>query len=365
MVFEQFMIYFTPVLVTCSLIFLLSRTFVKDGQLRFRLNSVCGHLDLVKSFIVGLPMMILPACQYGVGCDYWSYVDIYQSNVFSKEILWGFVNNAFSSLGLSPQSIFIFSSVLMITLWVSAICRNSKIPEMSILLFFFFDYYVFHVFGILRQGIAIAIVFYSYRYIKDRDVIRFLVSITVAFGFHYTSLLAIPLYWLYGINCDYRLLGVLSCFVLVLRSYIGELVVKIMGLTYYGFYIGGEHDPGKAAFLGLLIPLVIIITGLIFQSDNHEYRFLMTSAFVVLNMMFFTQYVPAFGRVAIYYGVYMLLLLPAIACNIRDYCLRVAYILSVLLCYGGLYVKSFAVMTLERPWGSALLTEYQIFFGMY
>ncbi len=362
---DQFILYFTPVLMTVALIFCLQRTCVENGQLKFNLKQSCHKLGICQSFIAGIPMMVLPACQYGVGCDYWSYVDIYQSGEFGKEIVWGLINNIFIKFDFSPQSIFIFSSIIMIELYVYAICENSKIPEMSVLLFFFVGYYVFHVFGILREGIAVAIMFYSYVYVKKRDLIKFLICNLVAFGFHYTAILAMPLYWIYSFKFSYYKLCIFSLFIFLFKSYIGELLVSVMKLTYYGHYVGGEHDAGKVTTLGLAIPMVIIILGLIFSSDIWEFRILMTIAFITLNMMFFSEYIPAFGRVVVYYRIYFLLLLPFIANNIKTFFLRYSYICCVLACYCSLYLKNFIIMTLERPWGAALLTEYQTFFGMY
>ena len=54
--------------------------------------------------------------------------------------------------------------------------------------------------NIMRQAIAMGIAIFSYSFIKERKLIKFIVTIALASCFHITALIFLPLYFIFGLN---------------------------------------------------------------------------------------------------------------------------------------------------------------------
>ena len=75
------------------------------------------------------------------------------------------------------------------------IYKYSKIPLLSVILYVAIDFYAF-IFSGLRQGIAIALTFYSYRYIVENKTLKYLCCILLATLFHTSAIVFLPVYFI-------------------------------------------------------------------------------------------------------------------------------------------------------------------------
>jgi len=370
MFLDTFVFYFAPVFLTFVLIFLMQRTCVENGQLAFSLNSLHQPLGLVQSFIAGIPMMILPACQYYVGADCEGYVNIfYHPESFGKDPLYKYLNVILSEMGFDVQSIFIVCSVLMVFLYVYAICRESKSPILSLFLFCAANYYIHYTFCVLRQGIAMGIILVGVRYIKQRQLWKYLVCVLFAAGFHYSALVALPLYWLYGWHISNRFLLGLTCGIVILRPLVVLGLRYLAGLTMYGdIYFGTHYDQNLGFGFQIAVPLAIIISALLFCSDSEdrEYEFYLTCEFIAFWLIIMTDTIPVIDRVYIYFHLWSILFIPLITQNIRNLQVKKFFISAVVLCYSVWFVKlwMFTITYVEGSPLGPLLNRYVFFWEM-
>lgn len=75
--------------------------------------------------------------------------------------------------------------------------------------------YFFSDSGHIRQGVSIALCLFSYQYIEQRKLFKFLFCIFISYYFHKTALIFIPAYWITKLN-----LSTFSCFLIILFAII-------------------------------------------------------------------------------------------------------------------------------------------------
>ena len=80
--------------------------------------------------------------------------------------------------------------------------------QLSSILFLFSYYCFFYVtsFSMMRQGIAVAICIYSLVFFVNKDILKFLLTVTIAYFFHNSAilmLLLIPLYYMKDLKWKY------------------------------------------------------------------------------------------------------------------------------------------------------------------
>lgn len=149
----------------------------------------------------------------GVGADYPVYKQLYSdfaiyvnfSDVFDKalfranklDIEWLFVliNKIFFLFGFKFYAVTFVMILIAVTLKFTTIYENVPYPTLAAL-FYFMPIMFFEDSGQMRQGIGIAISVFSFRYIKERRLMMFLLMMYLALAFHKTSIVFLPAYWL-------------------------------------------------------------------------------------------------------------------------------------------------------------------------
>jgi len=94
-----------------------------------------------------------------------------------------------------------FQCLLMLTAIAGAGIKVYSSNELGIknkyalLLFYFSSVFVFYDMGIMREGLAIAIIYLSFPSIRKRNLLKFMMYMGIAMMFHITAVMAIPLYF--------------------------------------------------------------------------------------------------------------------------------------------------------------------------
>lgn len=164
-------------------------------------------------YTIALLLIIFGGFRYRVGADANTYISLFQnfpifttySEVFQKalffktdeEIEWIYVllNKLIHDAGLQFYFVTIIMMILALSLKITTIYKNVGYPAVA-LFFYYMPQYFFEDCGQMRQGVGIAICVYSYRYIKERNLKMFLLMMYLGLGFHKTTIVFIPAYWL-------------------------------------------------------------------------------------------------------------------------------------------------------------------------
>ena len=87
-------------------------------------------------------------------------------------------------------------SALVCTLTLSSIMQLSKNKVLSVFIFLFLGFYLYHFNG-ARQAIAMAFFLYSIKYILNGNIKKYVLIVFVGFLFHKTMLITAPFYFLF------------------------------------------------------------------------------------------------------------------------------------------------------------------------
>lgn len=196
--------------------------------------------DIITKFLIFLcPIwMILLSALRGVGTDYNAYIYLYNkigSGVSTgNEIGFEALVRVLNQLGFAPQSFYVITSFGTLLLIYVAIVKYSTNPMFS--LYIFFALYYLYTLNTVRQYIAVAICFYAYKHIKERNLIPFLLWTGIAFLFHRSAIIMLFVYFIVPVAykpVHYITVFVLLGFITIFREPLLSLVRFIPAYAVY------------------------------------------------------------------------------------------------------------------------------------
>lgn len=122
-------------------------------------------------------------------------------------------------------------------------------------------------FFILRQAISISILMYSIKYIEDKKLTKFIISVLIATLFHKTSLVFFPVYFL--CNIDYKKY---ICYIwptiYILTFIFKDSIMYILRNKFYSSY--NDFIYSGEGYLSLLMYICILIFSIILYKKYIE-----------------------------------------------------------------------------------------------
>lgn len=147
-------------------------------------------------YLVFLFSFFFSASRYGAGSDYFSYMNIITTNYREIELANLLIIDA-AKFFSSPQIYFIVTSFVYIFSIFLALKRIEAFNFLTVFMFLFFAMSFIASFDIIRQQLASSILFLSFSYFLTRHKIRSLLLLIIAFYFHKSSLVFIPVFIYY------------------------------------------------------------------------------------------------------------------------------------------------------------------------
>ena len=202
----------------------------------------------IKLFLCFVVLTFVSGLRGGnVGTDTNSYLNIFlisnglQNGHIRIEFLFYALNRIVGIFTDNPQWILLVSSAIISFNILSFIKNNSNDVCLSVFLYVCLFYYLAS-FNVMRQYIAISIILYSIKYIKDERFLPFLVSVIVAMGFHRMAIVGIFLWFIFKSNvsikrvilCGIILIGGIISFPLVFT------IIKIIWKDLFFYYVNEE-----------------------------------------------------------------------------------------------------------------------------
>lgn len=210
--------------------------------------------------IITLLLILFAGFRYRlVGTDTGNYIGIFMRvNTFSD--IWRTTEIGFNTLMVLAKtissnyaSLLILIALVVVSCYVSTIVRLTKRYETAIFLFITLGAYTFFFNG-ARQGLAAAICFFAIPFLLDRKPKQYFFLIGLAFTFHHTALIAVPLYLLATPRAGWKQLAIVA----------GTTVVTILFLTVFVQFAANllndrysayavEHEGGGMVFATFLV----------------------------------------------------------------------------------------------------------------
>lgn len=309
-----------------SLSILLS--FIIEKRIIYRKKTNKYHI-----FIIILPLVILSTIRIGVGTDFYAYENIYYlvNSMSFKEVV---INTKY---GNEPLYVLLnkvayilfndFRAVLFLNTFISyylITSRLSKFTEKIPISFGLFISLMLHFslgFNIMRQMIAMSIVFYSIEFIFENNFKKYLFFIIVASLFHNSAIVFIALYLFNSKDNSLKNKLQIFYFIFILLSPLlfysaSTLLVKFNLFERYNHFFRGENISLGLGFLIKIIPLFLLIIPYTKYFDRKTRLYFNIS--LLLIPLSFLGYSFEYGnRLAIYVQFMFYFLIPRVS-NIID-----------------------------------------------
>ena len=217
-----------------------------------------------------------------VGADWYSYVYSYYRwtgmtwteilgslDLFSgSECGYTILNKLISLVSSSPQAMVVALALFVFPIQFLFYYKFSIYPGLSLLVFVAMDGFEFG-YTYLRQACALTFVLVSFRYVLRRDFAKFIICVFMGFLFHRSACIVIPLYFLYVININRKVICMM--FIISVMLYLGgEQVLKLVS-TLFGKNYVNEFVAGRNRYIFMWIMVVVLYELMIKKILSHAY----------------------------------------------------------------------------------------------
>jgi hypothetical protein len=249
----------------------------------------------------------------------WYTMWFYTCRGFSwKEVLtWNGIEMGYNLLnkliGLFTADIQVFYAALSLLVYTPIfvfLYNYSRYPGLSLLTFVAMGGFEFN-YGVLRQACAGAVVIISYRYIRERNLKKYLICVLLAATLHWTALITIPLYFLYWIKINRK--TILALFTLSgVLFLLGKPLLKIAMTIFPKYQIYDlDYSAGRNKFMFLWM-MIFFIYELFLKKNMKDgwYHFLFSALLMAAVFQSLAMVMEIFERATAYFNVGMYILYP-------------------------------------------------------
>jgi transmembrane protein EpsG len=323
-------------------------------------------------------VFVFLALRYDFGNDYMNYLDSFSDiNSYSffdttllstKNVEWGWIylNRIFGPLGF-------FAMIAVLAAFTSFILFRfikkyvpSQYYWFAVFLYVFSPYHMLVLSSAMRQAVAVVLFLLAIDFIVQKEVVKYLIIISIATLFHASAGFLFPLFLLgfFKQQIKFRyILIILTLFALTVINY-KEFFKPIEIITneyfqFYSSYIKGADYEVKLG-LGFVLQLMIYIVLLFFsQYDTDERNNVLYRIFVISLLISPIGMVTSMaGRFDFYLLPVMMAVFPIIFTRIKKADLRLGYICIIIL----LTIYSFYVFFQADVWKISF-GEYRTIFS--
>lgn len=290
---------------------------------------------------------------------YWQYVTnqlyvSFQDLDFSRfEIGYKILTKLITLITINKQ-IYLFVISCIATIPIGFVTyKYSKMPFLTILLYLSFGFYNFNFSG-LRQAMAFGVVMFSYKYIQEKKLLKYLITMIVAISFHISSIVFLPAYFLKNMNLTKLkicLIVLIDIIIFIFKTQIFNLI----SLFIYDDYTIVETN----SYTWMMMCLTIAVVCLIFYNatvrKNEKTRSLYIYVIIGASLMLFAPIANNILRIANYYLMFMILLIPEVINTMKNnnnkYLINFFVVLIAILMYLYLLnVDSFNIVPYKFFW---------------
>lgn len=237
---------------------------------------------------------------------------------------------------LSPSfTFFLFMySLLWIGGYLDVIKKYSPNVILSLLLLIVgpFDQSIF----VIRQHLAMVVVFLSYKYIIEKKFLMYLFLIVLAFSLHQTALIALPIYFLYHVRGKRKTFFLIIAIAIFLYFSFSTLLRNVGNemLQGYSSYIDSDVKTNTTGAILMALELAIYVIALkkkVLDAGINRILFLSLSLGLILSVSGI-GFNPT-SRLVMYYTSVSFLTIPIIASNIKNRLSRNIVTIAFILLY--------------------------------
>ena len=335
---------------------------VDGGTFYFKGSYYCM---VILSF---LPIFTVAAIRCKVGTDWPIYQDYYhwinEGTKSFSEPLFNFLNKLVNWSVKDFQGLVILVAFLSYFFLYKAICDQSISFPLSLLIFFVSSSF-FASMNQLRQAIAMPIMLYAYKHIRDRKPIAYFFWCIVATCIHASSLVWVPLYFVAKIKPSVRRYALAFGFSVIALPLLHHFAKVLINLSKYAWYFNSVFNIGEEAnnfyLLGFVFQSVMFLIMAYYRfipgEEDPVYDGMLNCYFLSVIALLFTPVLSQVLRVSQCFGYCQILLVPRMINREKNPTRRVVLYLLII----GLYTAKLLYDTYYLGWNGVI--PYQTIFG--
>ncbi len=290
--------------------------------------------------LCGISLIFTSGIRWNVGADWSPYFDFFSENQTWSQFIYGDFEFGYAILNYlvrvltDEYTVFLFCMIaLIVCLKFETLYNYTPFPLLALLLNF--SSYVGDVFFV-RQTIAMAIIFYSFKFIVEKRLGKFICSIFLASSIHFSAIVFIFAYYIYYLKINVKLLSIFMILsiniayfdlmneLIFFISTIGDVGKNIFIMKFIG-YINlqeagvhyGNIDPKTSLITGCLRRMIIVAVLLYYKkeiSDRYnEYKGILNLLiFELLLFAIIYPISPVISRITGYYALFSILIIPSL-----------------------------------------------------
>lgn len=320
--------------------------------LRTRRN-VLKRLYLVGIFVI---LFLCSALRFGIGNDYRQYTqtahEAYVGGYVVTEIGFNWLVKGLYTLADGEYYELVFAVFALLTLYIflKAFYEQSEDFAMTYFLFMALGMY-FQTYNTVRYYLALAIALYALRYVVNKDFIKFVFLILLAALFHKSVLLVIPVYWM--ASYAWKKWMILVGLLLSVGCLFGKGIILKIALILYPSYENTIYLEGGTSPISILRGVLVLVLYLWYrkryqqkQEDRELLCYAQLNLLSVVACVFFF-FLPVITRIAYYFSVVQLLMIPRIICGIEEE--KIQKRVCALVCTAGVIYFVIFLLGADKP----------------
>ena len=292
-----FWIIFTAI----SFMFLVLESYMSPRQQRYFHIVFVGWLVFIAGF------------RYMIGWDFESYLNMFSHpegfELLLEPAIMLFIN-VLNNMGFAYQALFLLHSLLTLFFIYRGCVYYTEKPALPLVMYALLPMFYWSSLGIIRQALAISILFWGSKYIVEHKFVRYAIVVAVATTVHYSAALFIVAYFL--VNREYKPRWHVAAVVisaLLSATHVTEKILSgISNAPALQQYLGEASSVSsgvKEIALGLIWVMILIICNKFGADKKIRTALNMCTLSVVLgNLLMFSA--PLY-RTVLYYQVFYII----------------------------------------------------------
>jgi len=212
----------------------------------------------------------------------------------------------------SPQFYFIMASLLTMMFFYKGIKLHSRDYFLSALCFIGFPMFYLESLNIVRQFVAISIIFYSITYINERSPGKFLACVFIACMFHVTAFVAIIMYAVNLPIFNRKFNLIIFLLAIPAGKVFYALLSSLSGFSKVSYYLNQNSDGYFFVFLAMIL---LNVVHFIFYEKLVNEGGIAKNALDIFNLgccifLLFNDIPVIGGRAAFYFLIFLVLIIP-------------------------------------------------------
>ncbi len=275
--------------------------------------------------MAAMPFFIVSAFRYDVGTDYikrytYDYNRMLKGvNVPNLEILFKAIMYFCMIFTTKPYMMFFITSAFIVGLIMGTTFKKSQNKILSVCIFFLGGFF-FDSLNIMRQYLAMSIVFFAYQFlIKDKKwYLLYALLVIIATLIHSSAIIMlIALLLTKKMLVNWKWVIPITILILILNENLMKIVGLVLQNTRFAVYLTGKFAQGDVSFLFIAENLIIYLAMYYIYSKNKKLGNIQTQDILFLNIQALALIVMALGschmlfiRIALYFSIFQVISVP-------------------------------------------------------